>query len=76
METPEKTNANNAVQILAKAAEAYLNSLTDEMSKSFTVPQVNASLQIFAGLVAEKFPEGDSVPAAANDEAEETPAKS
>jgi hypothetical protein len=55
MENTQQTNANNAVQILAKAAEGYLNTL-DELARTFVTPQVQASIQIFSSLVAEKYP--------------------
>lgn len=59
MENQDAVNANNAVQIVAKASEGYLNGL-DELAKTFVTPQLQAAINIFAGLVTEKFPQAQA----------------
>jgi hypothetical protein len=71
-----KQNELNALQILAKAGEFYVNTL-DDLAKNFVGPQVNAAVQIFNQILTERHgvqpapvdaPPAPVAPAASNDE--------
>lgn len=68
MENQEQTNARNAINILVQASEVYVAGL-DQLGKNFIAPQVQAALQIVAGLVNEKFPGDAATPAVASETA-------
>lgn len=65
----KRTQETNSLQILAKAAEAYLKSL-DELAHNFTAPQIQAAVRILSNLIEEHYtqaPQGaqsDSDPSA------------
>ncbi|WEU67295.1 hypothetical protein [Xanthomonas phage JGB6] len=46
----ENSPNNAALQILAKAAELYLNGL-DELARAFAIPQINQAVQNLAQLI-------------------------